>query len=84
MSAEDQIATLVDLGYTLPAATATVHQALALVPEGNDPATWVPTAEQLDDGVGDADVVTARNDWYATAPDLYARLLDATEMENTQ
>ena len=45
MTAEQQIAALVAIGYTLADATAVVAAALALVPPGADPATWLPSAE---------------------------------------
>ena len=79
MTTEQQIAALVAIGYTLPDTTRTVQTALALVPDGADPALWLPSAEALDAPINDADVMTARNEWYATAPDEYARLLDAGE-----
>jgi hypothetical protein len=80
MTAEQQIAALVAIGYTLADAAAVVSAALALVPPGADPATWLPSAESLDAPIDDADVAQARNEWYATAPDAFARLLDAGEV----
>lgn len=82
MTRETQIARLVALGYSLPQATQIVNAALAMVPAGADPVTWIPSAEQLDNGVSDADAERARNDWYASAPDRYARILDAGEAPN--
>lgn len=74
---DTQIAALVAIGYSLADATRTAQVALAMLPAGADFATWVPSAEVLDGPIGDADVMTARNEWYATAPDEFARLLDA-------
>lgn len=77
---DEQIAALVAIGYSLAEATATVRAALAMVPEGADFATWVPSAELLDGAISDADVVTARNEWYASAPGEFVRILDAIEV----
>lgn len=76
----EQIQALVDIGYSLADATRIAASAAAFVPSG-ELSTYLPTAEQLEQGVSGADAERARGQWYATAPDEFARLLDATEQD---
>lgn len=83
--AEQQIEVLVSCGVDLQDAQRTVKRILDLLPAGQDPATWIPTAEQLwqDPSTPEA-VQDARADWYASdaVPAKYKRLLDAREEQS--
>ena len=82
MTTEQQIRTLVKCGYSFADAERVVAAAVALVPETSDLAIYLPSAQELDTPIGEADVTLARAEWYATAPNRYKRLLDATEATN--
>ena len=83
--AEEQIAELLDMGDSIADAELFVTQALALIPEGEDLDTYIAPASVMmaTAEVTSADVADARADWYASedVPNLYKRLLDATEKE---
>lgn len=74
--ADGQIAALIDCGIDPADAQATVSRVLAQLPEGADPATWLPPVPE---GVTQADIDDARADWYASeaVPPKFKRLLDA-------
>ena len=81
--AEREMATLLRLGVDLEDAQASVTWVLANLPEGADPATWLPPAELCagDAAVTPVHVQDARTDWYAreSVPARFKRLLDARE-----
>ena len=79
--AESQIAALVEIGVDLIEAQRSVKWVLDNLPEGENPATWMPTAEQMQSAITDADIQDARADWYAqdNVPSKFNRLLDAVE-----
>jgi hypothetical protein len=79
--AESQIAALVEIGIDLQEAQRSVKWVLDNLPQGEDPATWIPSAEQINVEISDADIVDARADWYASdsVPPRFKRLLDAVE-----
>lgn len=79
--AESQIATLVEIGVDLVEAQRSVKWVLDNLPDGENPAAWIPTAEQMRPDVTDTDVQDARADWYANdaISPKYKRLLDAVE-----
>ena len=79
--AESQIAAMVEISIDLPEAQRSVKWVLDHLPAGADPATWIPTADDLSADVTPADIVDARADWYASdaVPPKYKRLLDAVE-----
>lgn len=81
--AETQIRLLLQLGVDVEDAQASVGWVLAHLPEGADPATWLPPAELFagDAAVTPAHVQDARTDWYArdSVPARFKRLLDAGE-----
>jgi len=83
--AERQVEALIEMGDDPLDAEKFVADALAMVPEGEDPGTWIPDAEALalSFTVAAADVADARADWYASedVPNAWKRLLDATEVE---
>lgn len=79
--AEQQMRLLLQLGVDLEDAQASVAWVLAHVPEGADPATWLPPAELFatEVAITPAQVQDARVDWYArdSVPARFKRLLDA-------
>jgi hypothetical protein len=79
--AESQIAALVEIGIDLQEAQRSIKSVLDNLPYGEDPATWIPSAEQLNDEISEVEIMDARADWYASdsVPPRYKRLLDATE-----
>lgn len=79
--AESQIAALVEIGVDLIEAQRSVKWVLDNLPDGVNPSTWIPTAEQMRADVTDADVQDARTDWYTqdSVPPRFNRLLDAVE-----
>ena len=79
--AESQIAALVEIGVDLIEAQRSVKWVLDNLPEGENPATWIPTANQLRAEITDADIQDARADWYTqdSVPPRFNRLLDAVE-----
>ena len=79
--AESQIAALVEIGVDLIEAQRSVKWVLDNLPSGENPATWIPTAEQMQSAITDADIQDARADWYAqdNVPSKFNRLLDAVE-----
>lgn len=79
--AESQIAALVEIGVDLIEAQRSVKWVLDNLPSGENPATWIPTAEQMQSSITDADIQDARADWYAqdNVPPKFNRLLDAVE-----
>lgn len=80
MTIEQQIQTLISLGYPIQTATRLVMEAVALIPEGGALADYLPSAEQLDGPISDADAERAKAAWYAGAPDEFVRILDAAEV----
>lgn len=79
--AEQQIAALVEIGVDLIEAQRSVKWILENLPDGENPATWIPTAEQMWSEITQSDIDDARADWYASdaVPSKYKRLLDAVE-----
>lgn len=79
--AESQIAALVEIGVDLIETQRSVKWVLDNLPEGENPATWIPTANQLRAEITDADIQDARADWYTqdSVPPRFNRLLDAVE-----
>ena len=81
--AEDQTADLIESGEDALDAEKVVAAALAAIPAGEDPATYVqtPTAAAADAEITAEDVADARADWYASddVPQRYKRILDARE-----
>jgi hypothetical protein len=79
--AEAQIAALVEIGVDLIEAQRSVKWVLDNLPSGENPATWIPTAEQMQSAITDADILDARVDWYTqdSVPPKFNRLLDAVE-----
>lgn len=80
--AEREMEVLIEeLGDDGPDAERVVTDALAHVPEGEDPATYLPPYDPADAEVTDADVADARADWYVNeaVPDEFKRILDARE-----
>ena len=77
MTIEQQIQALTAIGYTIQAATRLVMEAVTLIPDGGSLADYLPSTEQLDGPISDADVERAKAAWYADAPDEFVRLLDA-------
>ena len=77
--AEFQIRALMDAGLDLMDAQRSIKWVLDNLPEGADPATWVPTAAQLETTIAAAAIMDARVDWYAKeeTPPQWKRLLDA-------
>ena len=82
--AEEQIAAFIDMGDSPADAERFVALALSWVPEGEDPATYLPPAHVViaSATVTDEDVADARADWYASedVPNAWKRLLDAREV----
>ena len=81
--AELQIADLIAAGTDALDAEKVVAAALAAIPLGEDPATYVqtPMAAARDAEITDEDIADARADWYASddVPQRYKRILDAKE-----
>lgn len=80
MTIESQIQALLALGYPIQAATRIATDAAALVVSGATLADYLPSAEQLDGQITDADAERAKARWYAEAPSEFVRLLDAPEV----
>lgn len=82
--ADEQISALVDIGIDIAEAQRSVNWVLDNLPEGEDPATWIPTAAQLDTPLDAAAIQDARVDWYAkdSVPPKWKRLLDAKAVDN--
>ena len=82
--AEDQMADLVGGGADPLDAEKVVAAALAAIPAGEDPATYVqtPVAAAADAEITQADIDDAHADWYTldAVPQRYKRLLDAREV----
>lgn len=78
---DEQIAVLTDIGIDLAEAQRSVNWVLDNLPEGEDPATWVPPAHVLDTPLNNAAIQDARVDWYAkdSVSPRFKRLLDAAE-----
>ena len=79
--AEQQIAALVEIGVDLIEAQRSIKWILENLPDGENPATWIPTADQMWSEITQSDIDDARADWYASdaVPPKYKRLLDAVE-----
>ena len=79
--ADSQIAVLTSIGIDLAESQRSVNWVLDALPEGEDPAVWVPPAHVLDAPLDNAAIQDARVDWYASdsVPPRYKRLLDAVE-----
>ena len=81
--AESQITVLIDMGDDAMDAEKFVNDALATIPEGEDPATYVepPELAMQRAEIGKDDIDDARAEWYAdeAIPQRYKRLLDAKE-----
>ena len=81
--AETQIADLIEGGADPLDAEKIVGAALAAIPMGEDPATYVqtPMAAARDGEITAEDIADARADWYASdeVPQRYKRILDAKE-----
>lgn len=78
---ESQLRVLVDIGVDLAEAERSVKWVLDNMPEGADPATWIPTPEQLwVDPASPEAIADARQAWYASpaVQTRFRRLLDAT------
>lgn len=77
--AESQIRVLMAAGLDLVEAQRSVKWVLDNLPDGADPATWIPTAAQLETDMDTAAIMDARVDWYAKeeTPPQWKRLLDA-------
>lgn len=77
--ADEQVQILVGLGVDIEEAQRSVNWVLDNLPEGEDPATWIPTGQQLDSPIGEKDIQDARTDWYANdaISPQFKRILDA-------
>lgn len=78
--AERNIAALVNAGVDLAVAQATVKRVLDMIPEGQDPNTYLPLFQDFPVEITPDDITEARNAWYASdaVPPRFKRLLDAT------
>ncbi|MCL4864207.1 MAG: hypothetical protein KJZ93_32665 [Caldilineaceae bacterium] len=85
---EAQLRTLVDLGVDLAEAERSVRWVLDHLPDGADPATWIPPAELLWVNPGSEEAIAdARAAWYSSpaVQGRFKRLLDAElESENAR
>jgi hypothetical protein len=83
--AEQQLAALLEIGTSLAEAEAAVQWVLRNIPQGEDPATWLPGPEVApeDAQITQSTIQDARTDWYAreTVPNWAKRLLDARDDE---
>ena len=81
--ADSQIGVLTSIGIDLVEAQRSVNWVLNELPDGEDPATWVPPSYVLDAPIDAAAIQDARIDWYANdgVPPRFKRLLDAVEDE---
>lgn len=79
--ANGQISALVEIGIDVADAQRSTNWVLSNLPNGEDPATWVPTAAQLNTPLDAVDVLDASADWYArdSVPPKFKRILDAQE-----
>jgi hypothetical protein len=80
--ADGQVTALVELGVDLADAQRSVKWVLDTMPDDADPATWLPTAAQLERNPATAESVQdARAAWYASEAvgARFKRLLDAGE-----
>jgi len=81
--ADEQMAVLLDIGVDLPEAQRSTAWVLDNLPDGEDPAEWIPPAHTLDTPLDDAAIQDARNEWYAKDAVMprFKRLLDAKGVE---
>ncbi len=82
--ADQQIATLVELGIDIADAERQVKWVLDNLPEGEDPATYIfPDGALWQDPASDESVQDARVNWYTAehVQPKYKRLLDARAEE---
>ena len=81
--AEEQIAAFIEMGDSPLDAERFVALALSWIPEGQDPATYLPPVYVVTAAatITNEDVADARADWYANddVPNVWKRLLDARE-----
>lgn len=79
--ADAQIAEMQEMGIDLPEAQRSVKWVLDNMPEGEDPAVWVPNWWDLDEELEAAAVQDMRVEWYAkdSTPSKYMRIIDAVE-----
>ncbi len=82
--AAQQIAALLELGFALADAQASVKWVLSTMPQGANPDTWMPTAIDLDANIDAAAIQDARVAWYSddAVPGRYKRMLDARTPTN--
>lgn len=79
-----QTATLLKLGVNPIDVERTIKWVDAHLPEGANPATWIPSAQDLNDGyVSEAAVLDARTAFYMDEdiPERFRRILDARAVE---
>ena len=79
--ADGQVQTLIECGIAPLDAENTIKRVLAMMPEGVDPNTWVPTRTDAEVVITEADIEDSRANWYASVRPEFARLLDAQEEE---
>lgn len=72
-----QTAALLQLGIAPQDVERSLRWLERTLPPNADPATWLPSEQDLALGVDEVAVADARTDWYARAPNKWKRLLDA-------
>jgi len=75
--AEREARALIRAGVNPLDAQRSVTWTLQHVPVGVDPATWIPTVDDLYETLDDASVHDARVAWYARTQPRFKRILDA-------
>jgi molybdopterin-biosynthesis enzyme MoeA-like protein len=77
-----QTAALLELGIPIADVERSLTWLEQRIPEGADPATWIPTPSELfEEPAGQAAFMDARQNWYLRPgiPSRFRRLLDAKE-----
>lgn len=79
-----QTAALLRLGTPVQDVERTLKWLERTLPADADPATWLPTADQVGVALDEAAVQDARADWYTrrSVPKRFKRLLDAKAATN--
>jgi hypothetical protein len=72
-----QTTALLQLGIAPQDVERTLRWLERTMPQNADPATWIPTEQDLALNVDQAAVQDARKEWYVRAPNRFKRVLDA-------
>lgn len=75
--AKDPLAALLAIGVNPLDAQTALSRVLDVMPEGADPASWLPTADHVSGPLDKAALMDARAVWYERVETKFKRVLDA-------